>query len=327
MPLRRDELTGEWILFAEARAERPQDFAPGGWSSRPGRCPFCRGHEADTPAAIAHYPAHAGQADWQVRVVPNKYPAVGGEESGAAEEICGGMQWPGAGRHEVIVESPEHVTSLTDLDDDTLRWTFTAYRDRMRALSDKRELRYAQLFKNNGPAAGASLEHLHSQLLALPLVPPRVECELAGSREFFLRHERCLLCDMVEREKRGGQRVVAESDSCLAWCAFAGRFPYEVWVAPRSHMPRFEQTADAVLHDAARLVRDVVAGLEACLPRPSYNYYLHTSPFDGLHDRWYHWHIEIVPRLARAAGFEWASGMAINSLLPEVAAAQLRAAR
>ncbi|MCO6457624.1 MAG: DUF4921 family protein [Pirellulaceae bacterium] len=302
--LRQDPLSGRWVLIAEQRAARPQGFVVTS-QTRPGTlCPFCRGHEAETPTSLASYPAaeeSPGQVpDWLVRVVPNKYPAVGS--------------------HEVIIESPRHVVSLAELTDDELHWTFIAYRDRLRALASQDDIAYGQVFKNVGPSAGASLEHVHSQLIGLPIVPSGVQRELDHFRQHAQGAGRCLLCELIGNEQADGTRVVEQSGSCLAWCPYASRFPFEVWLAPRQHLTGFEQSSLEVIGDAAMLARRVLARLEACQPKVNYNYYLHTSPLRPRPGDDFHWHLEILPRLTRTAGFEWATEMHINPVAPETAA-------
>jgi UDPglucose--hexose-1-phosphate uridylyltransferase len=283
-----------------------------------------------TPAQIASYSA-IGQGGWLVRVVPNKYPAVTADA--AAYPTCQPLSTaaaadpiPGFGRHEVIIESPRHLSSLSQLSSAEAELVFTAYRDRVRRLKAEGGYRYVQIFKNFGAAAGASLEHVHSQLLALPGVPEVVHQELISSEEYFVRHRRPLLVDLIEHELAQGTRIVAQSPRFVAFCPFASRFGYELWVAPRGHQSRFEAVEDGELGELARLLRDCAGCIERTIGAAAYNYFLHTQPFDTpAHDH-YHWHIEIIPRLTKVAGFEWSTGCFINPYPPELAAAHLRAA-
>jgi UDPglucose--hexose-1-phosphate uridylyltransferase len=185
--------------------------------------------------------------------------------------------------------------------------------------------RYVQIFKNVGPAAGASLEHGHSQLVALPGVPEVIEQELSASGEFFGQHGRPLLVDMLDRERSAGERVVAQTPSFVAVCPYASRFPYEVWIAPRRHNPRYEDAQPGDLGEVSRLARDIVGCIERAVGQAAYNCFLHTQPFDTPQHDHYHWHIEILPRLTKVAGFEWSTGCFINPYPPESAAAHLRA--
>ena len=327
---RQDPLSRRWVIIGcDERASRPNEFVEA--TSRDGSvlCPFCPGHESDTPPPVASYSAN-GKGSWLVRVVPNKYPALVADVAPCS--TCQPLSpnatsgtVPGFGRHEVIIESPRHIASLSELNDEEAELVFTAYRDRIRALKADGRYRYVQVFKNAGAAAGASLEHIHSQLLALPAVPEVVEQELVSSAEYFHRHQRSLLLDLVGEEQKASARIVAKTQNYVAFCPFASRFPYEVWILPRQHQPRIESLQAGELGELSRLTRDVIGCIERAVGQVAYNYFLHTLPFDSpAHDH-YHWHIEIIPRLTKVAGFEWSTGCFINPYPPESAAAHLRA--
>jgi len=324
---RQDPLSRRWVIIGGERAGRPNEFVEAATRAKDLTCPFCAGHEAETPPAIATYAAN-GKRKWLVRVVPNKYPAVTADESACAEQLPPGTanSAPGFGRHEVIVESPRHIASLSELTDAEAEAAFAAYRDRLCQLKAEARYRYVQIFKNVGPAAGASLEHVHSQLVALPTVPEVVEQELASSGEFYQQHRKSLLLDMLEREMAGGERIVAQTDRFIAFCPYASRFAYEVWIAPRRHQPRFEDTEPGDLGELSRLTRDLIDRIERAVGPVAYNYFLHTQPFDMPAYDHYHWHIEITPRLTKVAGFEWGTGCFINPCPPEAAAEHLRSA-
>lgn len=327
---RQDPLSQRWVIIGcDERSARPNEFVEATSRRDDVACPFCAGHETDTPAALASYSVN-GKGTWLVRVVPNKYPVV---KSSAPVVVgptpksdAGQAAVPGFGHHEVIIESPRHVASLSDLTDAEAELAFTAYRDRIRVLKADGRYRYVQIFKNAGPAAGASLEHVHSQLLALPQVPEVVQQELANSANYFQQHRRPLLVDLIEQEIGHRCRIVAITEQFIAYCPPASRFPYEVWLAPRRHQSRFEDLPADKLGELSRLARDCISCIERALAQPAYNYFLHTQPFDSpAHDH-YHWHIEIIPRLTKIGGFEWGTGCFINPQVPESAAAELRAA-
>jgi UDPglucose--hexose-1-phosphate uridylyltransferase len=327
---RQDPLSRRWVIIGSDRAARPNEFVEEPVRRQPMPCPFCAGHEHETPDAVAVY-RHQGKGDWLVRVVPNKYPAVTIDEARCPQCLLLGPQSqqdiiPGFGRHEVIIESPRHVASLSELTDVEAELVFQAYRDRIAALKATGEHRYVQIFKNAGPAAGASLEHVHSQLVALPGVPEVVAQELASCREFYDQCRRPLMADLIAQELATGERVVAQTTDFIAWCPSASRFPYEVCLAPRRSAACFEDTPANQLGDLSRLAREVVLRIESAAGPVAYNYVLHTQPFDTSADDHYHWHIEFLPRLTKVAGFEWGTGCFINPLPPETAASHLRAA-
>ncbi|MEX2173407.1 MAG: galactose-1-phosphate uridylyltransferase [Pirellulaceae bacterium] len=332
---RQDPLSRRWVIIGSDRASRPNEFIEEPIRRQPVPCPFCAGNEQQTPAAVAAYdaqgrPTNGLAGDWLVRIVPNKYPAVTTDEAVCPKCQPLGMTppvgpVPGFGRHEVIVESPRHVASLSELTPREAEVVFQAYRHRMLALKAEGRYRYVQIFKNVGPGAGASLEHVHSQLLALPGVPEVVAQELTSCREHFLRHGRPLVASLLERELAGGERIVAQTEHYLALCPFASRFPYETWVLPRRAAPSFETTHPSELGELSRIVQDAIGRIERAAGPVPYNCVLHTQPFDTSANDHYHWHLEIIPRLTKVAGFEWGTGCFINPFLPETAAAHLRA--
>lgn len=323
--LRQDPLTGRWTIIGNERAGRPNEFVEESVRLSAGSCPFCAGNEHETPATVVAYPP---RGDWQVRVVPNKYPAVDlrcatcGNGDGTASLI----KQPGWGTHEVIIESRRHVVSMTDLTPAETELVFRAYRDRLAALRGVEGLKYVQIFKNVGPAAGASMEHAHSQIIALNYVPDAIQQEVSCFDHAIATTGKPLLQTIVEEESATRQRIVAESDRFVAFCPWASRFAYEVCVAPRRAQASFEAVQNAELGEVASLVRNVIGRIERALGVPAYNVFLHTQPFDTPRCDHYHWHIEIFPRVTKTAGFEWSTGCFINPVPPEAAAETLRAA-
>ncbi len=321
--LRIDPISGRRVYIAEERLGRPNDFdevaapphaAPASAAVRDG-CPFCAGHEAATPHASLEVHNAAGQ--WRVRVVPNKFPAV--SLSSAA-----------IGAHEVIIESPTHATELLELDADQFTTVLAVYRDRLAHWARDSRLRHGIVFKNSGHGAGASLEHVHSQLVALPYVSPSVEAELAGAQEFGAAQGACIFCHLLAQEIAAAERLVFARDGYAALCPYAARQPFETWILPTRHAARFDQTPDAELPDLARAIRGVVGQLAAVARSAgrdlAYNLLLHTGPFDEAHAATYHWHWELVPRTTHLAGLEWGAGVFINPVSPERAARALREA-
>jgi len=324
---RHDPLSDRWVIVAPNRLGRPNQFNRAPLQSRAvAPCPFCAGHEDETPPEISTYSSQAdAAAPWQVRVIPNKYPAVCSPVGNVSLRGDGEIM-PGLGSHEVIIESPDHVTSFSELSDEQSELTFLAYRDRFRALKAVPNLAHAQIFKNARADGGASLEHSHSQLIATSMVPVELQRQFARAGEHRLAHRCCIFCELVARTLDDGLRLVADTERFVAVTPFASRFPYETWVLPRAHREFFEETEPAAIAELAHFVRELVRRIEWLLDKPAYNYWIHTAPFKPSRHDDYHWHLELVPRLTRMAGFELGAGCFINPVSPEDAARRLRTA-
>jgi len=316
-----------WVLIAPERANRPTELEEPARLTHHETCPFCEGREDETTSEVLAVRAPGSRPDgtgWQLRVVANRYPVVRAGERG--ESTADGLfaARPGVGSHEVVIECPQHEASLAALPREHVRLVFAAYRDRLRALRQSERIAYAQVFKNHGVAAGASLEHTHSQILALPLVPNGLREELDSAKAYHLSHGRCVFCDLLARERDAGIRIICETEHVAAFTAFAGRFPYEVWLMPKRHSGHYDRLGDAELTEVADSVRRVLRRLSVLVEDAAYNYVLHTQPLRAAESPAYHWHIEILPRLTGVAGFEFATGCFANPLPPEEAAARLR---
>jgi UDPglucose--hexose-1-phosphate uridylyltransferase len=326
---RRDPITGRWVIIATDRARRPQDFSREQVVIKGGRfCPFCPGNEQKTPPEVLAYRQGGGgnEPGWSLRVVPNKFPAlrVEGDFDRQGEGIYDRMN--GVGAHEVIIETPDHQLTMADMAEKTAEDVFWAARDRILDLKKDRRLRYVLVFKNHGEAAGASLEHTHSQLIALPVVPRRVAEEMEGARKYYDSRDRCIYCDVIRQEIQTGTRVVLETEQFLVVCPYAARFPFEVWVLPRRHFSHFEDTDVAGFRNLGWVMPVVMREVDKVLERPAYNYMIHTAPLQEPELPHYHWHIELIPKLTKVAGFEWGTGFYINPTPPEEAAKFLREA-
>ncbi len=326
--LRKDPIVGRWVIIAKNRAKRPHELIDGTATRPTGSfCPFCEGHENHTTPEIAAYRTpgtHHDKPGWRVRVVPNKFPAL--EIEGELGKRGQGMydMMRGVGAHEVIVESPKHLTSTTDLSAEALRDVFWIYRDRLLDLQRDKRLVYGMVFKNVGAAAGASLEHTHSQLIVTPIVPINVAEEIDGASQYYRYRGRCVYCDMVEQELSQEKRVVLDSPGFVAFCPFAARFPFETWIVPIQHASHYETLSRPAAEELGRVIKRVMEKIETALDRPAYNYIIHTAPFDTPALGHYHWHIEIIPRVTKTAGFEWGTGFYINPVPPEEAATFMR---
>ncbi len=313
--------------MAKSRAKRPHDFGTSPSLPRGRFCPFCEGNEDHTPEEIIAYRNPGSEPNgkgWRVRVVPNKFPAleIEGDLSKRGEGIYDMMR--GVGAHEVIIESPNHLVSTSELAEEQLREVLWVYRDRLVDLKKDPRLVYGMIFKNVGAEAGASLEHTHSQLIVTPIVPINVWEEMTGSLEFHNYRGRCVYCDMIQQELAAEKRIVQDSPGFVAFCPFASRFPFETWILPKVHSSHYENIQKNGIDELAGVMRQVIAKIESALDKPAYNYIIHTAPFDTQELGHYHWHIEIMPRLTKAAGFEWGTGFYINPVTPEDASSFLR---
>lgn len=328
--LRKDPITHRWVIISTDRAKRPTDFAKSRVEIKGnGVCPFCYGNETKTPPEILAYASNGRQPNtpgWSVRVVPNKFPALGIE--GALDRQGVGLfdKMNGVGAHEVIIETPDHQSTLATLTGEQVEQVLWAYRARITDLKNDRRFRYVMVFKNHGVAAGASLEHTHSQLIALAIVPKQVHEELENAHRYFEEKERCIFCDIVRQECEDRARLIAENDSCIALAPYAPRFPFETWVLPKLHSSAFETEPAAVISSAASMLRNMLRRLDQVLDHPPYNFVIHSSPIGEEQNEHYHWHIEMMPTLTKVAGFEWGTGFYINPTPPEESARFLREA-
>lgn len=333
--LRKDPIIGRWVIIATERAKRPDDFK--GEVSGPkeqGECPFCEGNESMTPPeiyAIRSCPSKINCPAWDVRVVPSIKPILRIE--GSLERHGKGMYdlMNGIGAHEVVIESPEHIDNMADLSEEQIDKIFGCYIMRINDLERDHRFKYVLVFKNYGwTAGGGRIAHARSQLIATPVNPKRVKEELAGSRNYFEYHERCIFCDLIKQEIDSQERVILDVDGFIAIAPFASRFPFEVWILPKKHHCDFAKD-DFSRRDLAKVVKTILSKIKVGLGNPAYNYIIHTAPFKRPKTGYwktiaedYHWHIEIMPRLTRVAGFEWGTGFYICPLQPEQAAKFLR---
>ncbi|MBI3292688.1 MAG: galactose-1-phosphate uridylyltransferase [Elusimicrobia bacterium] len=327
--LRRDPVEGRWVIISTERGKRPSDFGKEPEEISDKLCPFCSGNEDKTPPEILayHNPGRErNKPGWWVRVVPNKFPAL--QIEGQLNRQGDGMydKMHGLGAHEVIIETPDHTQELSDLEDKRVEDVIWAYRDRIMDLKKDPRFAYILVFKNRGAAAGASLSHPHSQLIATPVVPKRVQEEVKGAKNYFEYKERCVFCDMIKQELNTTTRIVAENDDFLAFEPFASRFPFETWVIPKVHDSDFEDIQKHEAINLSHMLKAILEKIDKVLDQPPFNYILHNSPLRENRLPHYHWHIEIMPRLTKVAGFEWGTGFYINPTPPEEAARFLREA-
>jgi UDPglucose--hexose-1-phosphate uridylyltransferase len=325
--LRKDPITGRWVIIATERARRPSDFIRQPVPPATVRiCPFCYGSEQKTPPEVLAYRPGGGpnQPGWSVRVVPNKFPALGieGELNRQGEGMYDKMN--GIGAHEVVIESPDHKLTMAEMTERQIEEVLWAFRDRVNDLKKDTRFRYIVLFKNHGEMAGATLEHPHSQLIALAVIPKRAKEELDGAKAYFDFKERCVYCDILRHEASCGVRVVAETERLMVIAPWAPRFPFETWIVPKRHESHFETADNPTLQNLAWVIRTTLRKIDKVLERPAFNLIVHSAPVQDSHMEQYHWHIEVIPKLSKVAGFEWGTGFHINPTPPEEAASVLR---
>ncbi|MBM4354761.1 MAG: DUF4931 domain-containing protein [Deltaproteobacteria bacterium] len=333
--LRHDPVQKRWVIVASERGHRPVEFQRPTLADGNGRdCPFCAGREGLTPPSIAQYPYNAAHNGWRVRVVPNKFPALRVE--GDLERTAAGPydMVSGVGAHEVVIETPDHAARLAELSVEQIALVLRVYRDRLVDLRKDTRFRYILVFKNSGAAAGASLAHSHSQIMATPITPRTVAMELVSAQEHYRLKERCIFCDLLEFEHQSGERMVWMDQFFATYCPYASRFPFEMQLYPRRHSHDFALQDDDLLLKLAHHLKEVLRRMNRALDNPPYNFLLHTCPSvlsKSTRARWWetleadwHWHLEILPRLTNVAGFEWGTGFYINPTAPEVAARYLR---
>lgn len=337
--LRHDPVQRRWIIVATERGRRPTDFQKTKEEPVSGFCPFCPGNEDKTPPEIFAFRESGTQPNkpgWLVRVIPNKYPALTIEGELGRKGVGLYDMMNGVGAHEVILETPEHNLHMADMPIDQLVKVLISYRERIADLMKDYRFRYILVFKNYGSVAGASLSHPHTQLIATPITPRTVAIELESALLHYRNKERCLFCDVLSQEIDTGSRIIRSDDRYVAYCPYASRFPFETFILPRPHRHSFALITDEEIHSLAFVLKDVLSRLKYVLEDPPYNFVIHTTPNVNMKPKrpgyWqtvefdYHWHIEIIPRLTKMAGFEWGTGFYINPTPPELAAKYLREA-
>jgi len=328
--LRKDPVVGRWVIISTERSRRPGHYTPEAANGDKTFSPFVTGREEMTPPevfAIRSDGSLRNGPGWMVRVVPNKFPAL--EIEGSLDRRGEGLydKMNGVGAHEVVIETPDPEAQLADLPVEQIQRVLIAWRERMRDLKNDSRLRYALVFKNHGAGAGATIQHSHSQIIATPIIPRMVQEELDGSRRYFELKERCVFSDIIDQEtgEGHGRRVVSSTARYIALAPFAPRFPFETWILPITRRAAYHTIDDdGEMMELAGLLKDTLGRLNAALDSPPYNLVLHTAPLGEPDLPYYHWHLEIMPKLTRVAGFEIGSGFYINPTPPEDAAQFLR---
>jgi UDPglucose--hexose-1-phosphate uridylyltransferase len=334
--LRRDPVSLGWVIYPSDRPFHNEHAQEDEVRDSPDQCPFCPGHEAETLPEISAYRAPGSaknSAGWRVRTVPNKYALlrIEGKFDRRGEGLYDMMNAVGA--HEVLIETPDHNGQMHEYTLAAIEEILRMARDRVADLTLDTRFRYIQVFRNHRRRAGESLSHPTSQIIALPVVPRWVREEINQARDHWLQKERCIFCDIINQDS-AGPRMICDNESFVALTPYASRFPYEFWIYPKDHTHLFHTTPDMGLAALADILRTTLGALYATLDDPAYNLIVHQAPVQPekfYHDAkarvndFYHWHIEVLPRVVRVSGFEYGTGFYVNPVLPETAAAQYRA--
>jgi UDPglucose--hexose-1-phosphate uridylyltransferase len=325
---RQNRATKEWIIIASERAKRPKEFieSRSKQKSLPSfdpDCPFCAGNEDKTPVEIFSL-KKGTRKKWQVRVIPNKYPALIPEGELLMQTEGFFLQAEGTGYHEVIIHTPGHNKSLANMSLSQVEKVCFTYRQRYLDLKKDKRIKMIIIFENHGERAGTSLVHSHSQLVALPLVPASIRHLLEEAMRYYDDHGSCVFCDMIKEELKAKKRIIHKTDDFVAFHPFASRAPFETWILPLKHNASFGSIKVKDCKDMAQILKAILEQLDKSLFDPAYNLLIRTAPLKDMEEDYYHWHIQILPRLTTPAGFELGSGIYINTTFPERTAKFLR---
>jgi UDPglucose--hexose-1-phosphate uridylyltransferase len=329
--LRQDPATKQWVIIARERAKRPHDFmkakAPDSLPPHKADCPFCPGNEHMTPPETMAY-RKGGPANgpgWWVRAVPNKFAALISDGSLSRREEDGLFRkMDGVGQHEVIIETPQHNQCIALMEEKQVEEILLAYRERYLALREDSRFKLILIFKNHGKAAGTSLEHPHSQLVALPIVPLNIRHRFEKAAGHFDDRGTCVYCDIMREGRQVRSRLIDETKRFVTFHPFASRAPFETWIVPKNHHASFGSLSMEEAKEFAGVLKMTLFRLYKGLNNPDFNYMIHTAPIKDEHEDYFHWHMQILPRLVTPAGFELGTGIFINAALPEETAAFMR---
>ncbi|HEY9632672.1 MAG TPA: galactose-1-phosphate uridylyltransferase [Coleofasciculaceae cyanobacterium] len=327
--IRQNKVTREWVIYAPSRRKRPQDFqqisrARKTFVSREPECPFCPGNEHMSESIILEM-LNQQHTCWQTRVVPNKFPALTPGENihRSSEGIY--LTMPGYGRHEVVIESPEHHQDIATMSIEEVEIIIETYHKRYMDLMLVHENLMAIIFRNHGMQAGASLSHPHSQIIVTGMVPRHIRWREQEAQQYYDEWARCVYCDILEFETSNRRRVIEENQSFLAFVPFAAEVPFEVWIMPKNHQADFGSISDQEKGDFALMLKNILTKLYEKLNDPDYNYVINTAARYKAEEPQIHWYCQIQPRLTTQAGFELGAGISINPSLPETDADFLNA--
>jgi len=325
--LREDPITGGWVIISPERKGRIFDFVSQTKEKQTGECFLCEGHESETPPEVFSLRKRGTKPNtpgWWVRVVPNKYPVLQIRGKPDLEKRGIYKMMRGMGAHEMIIETPKHKENLFSLGDKHISQVIRVYQNRVVRLMKIPYIKYVLIFKNQGKEAGASLRHSHSQIIATPIIPRKVQEELKGAKRYYNFNKRCIFCDIIAQELTLQKRIVLENKMFLAFTPYASRFPYEICILSKKQGFVFQEISQDELTCLTQILKNTIRAMNEALSNPSYNYFFHLPPLKGEFSKYYHCHLEIIPRLTKLAGFEWGTGFYINPVPPEEAASKLR---
>jgi UDPglucose--hexose-1-phosphate uridylyltransferase len=326
--LRQDIVTGDWVVIATGRGKRPDDFKVENeencMEKSAEECIFCDPVASGQEKDVLIY--NTSDEQWTLRVFPNKYPAFSKHSGGRLiKQEEGPYFWTeGIGYHELIV-TRDHQAHIGIMDPVMVAEVIDAYQTRYLELMNKKSVRYIEIFHNHGKEAGASVSHPHSQLAAIPVISPYIKLEIDGAERYYRANKQCVYCTILEWEQEYQKRIVFENDDFIAFCPFASRAAFEIWVLPKKHQAYFERLTDEEKMTAGEALAQAVGAIVRALGVDvAYNFYIHTAPCDGADYPYYHWHIEILPKTSVWAGFELSTGIEVSTIMPEDAAEYLR---
>jgi len=328
--LRKDPVLKQWVIISPERGRRPNDFRVENVPVQDAvGCPFCEGNEKITPPetmAFRKSGTEANQPGWWVRIIPDRNPILVPTGDAGREGIGMFDAMNAIGTHEVVIEAPLHHQTLQSVSLDQVKEVIWAYKQRLLDIKKNPRFKHFLIVKNSGSGV-SNFTHAHSHIVATPIIPKRIEEEIDGAREYFHYHDRCIYCDIIRQELEQPVRIVHQDALFVVFCPFASRFPFEMLITPKVHQPFFENSDIDHVHGFANALQIALKKMQVLLANLPYNFILHTSPCSDSYRDFFHWHLEIIPKMTQVAGFEWGSGFYINSSTPEDSARLLREAK
>lgn len=317
---RINPITGDCIIIASERAERPHDF---GKQKENPKCPFCLGNEHLAPKAITQIKDENSNNAWDIRIIPNKYPFISDKkESDTNDEFF--KKIDGYGVHDVFIDTPDHNESIVNFSLSHMKNVFTALQVRQKQIEEDKKIKYVQIFKNNGKLAGASKEHSHWQIVGMPIITPKQLKLVESNYKYINEHGICGFCDMIANEIKSNQRVIDENDYFIAIAPYASEFPYEVWILPKKHISTFLMLDKKYIEMLSQMFLKILKALNSLYKNLNFNICFQDSPIIKKYENIHHWYLRIVPRITGIAGFEWSTSCYIDIVSPELATQNLK---